>query len=122
MIKGYTDFYYNVSDMNRAVAFYQALGMTKTHGDEYWTSMTLGNLQLGLHGTEGTAVPLTPRDEHGPHNGGVLTFHSDNIPADKELVKKAGGKVLGEMDAHWGHLLIFEDLDGNVMKLMNPKY
>lgn len=107
MITGYTDFYYNVADMNRAVAFFQALG----------------NLSLGLHGTEeGKAVPHSPRDEHGPHSGGVLTFLSDNMPADKEVVKKAGGKILGEMDAHWGHMLIFEDLDGNVMKLMKPKH
>lgn len=34
MIKGYKDFYYNVTDMNRAVRFYsEALGMTKIFGD-----------------------------------------------------------------------------------------
>ncbi len=36
MIQGYTDFYYNVTDMNRAVQFYsESLGMTKVFGHEY---------------------------------------------------------------------------------------
>jgi len=26
------------------------------------------------------------------------------------------------MDEAWGHMLIFEDLDGNVLKLQNAKY
>jgi predicted enzyme related to lactoylglutathione lyase len=56
MIKGYRDFYYNVTDMKRAVQFYEtAFGMKKIHGDEYWTSMSLGNLTMGLHWTEGQA-------------------------------------------------------------------
>jgi predicted enzyme related to lactoylglutathione lyase len=59
MIKGYRDFYYNVTNMNRAIDFYtQALGMKKASGHEHWT---------------------------------------------------------------WGHMLVFEDLDGNVLKLMKPK-
>lgn len=122
MIKGYRDFYYNVKDMNRAVQFYQnAFGMKKTYGDEYWTNMTIGNLTLGLHGTEGDAVPPTPRDSHGQHCGGTLTFHSDNIAEDRKKIENAGGKILGDTDQPWGHMLIFEDIDGNVLKLMNPK-
>jgi len=121
MIKGYQDFYYNVKDMQRAVSFYEGLGMTKAYGDEYWTSMTMGSLNLGLHWSEGEEVPKTPRDSHGQHCGGTLTFVSDNIAADKALVVKVGGKILGENDAPWGHMLVFEDLDGNVLKLMNPK-
>ncbi|WP_413943246.1 VOC family protein [Bdellovibrio sp. HCB-162] len=33
-----------------------------------------------------------------------------------------GVKILGEDDQPWGHMLVFEDPDGNVLKLMNPKY
>jgi predicted enzyme related to lactoylglutathione lyase len=122
MIKGYRDFYYNVTDMNRAIKFYtDALGMVKSHGHEYWTTMTIGNLNLGLHWTEGAAIPATSRDSHGQNCGGTLTFDSDNIIEDKERVEKAGGKILGESDQPWGHMLVFEDLDGNVLKLMKPK-
>ena len=123
MIKGYRDFYYNVTDMNRAVQFYtDALEMKKAYGQEHWTTMTVGNLNLGLHWTEGEAIPLTPRDSHGQNNGGTLTFHSDNVPEDRKRIEKAGGKILSESNQDWGHMLVFEDLDGNVLKLMNPKY
>lgn len=122
MIKGYTDFYYNVTDMDRAVRFYEsALGMKKVFGDEYWTAMTIGNLKLGLHGTEGKPVPATPRDSHGQECGGTLTLQSDNISEDRGKIETAGGKILGEADQNWGHMLIFEDPDCNVLKLMNPK-
>jgi predicted enzyme related to lactoylglutathione lyase len=121
MIKGIRDFYYNVKDMNRAVKFYaEALGMTKVYGHEYWTTMQLGSVNLGLHWTEGADVPQTPRDSHGQHCGGTLTFESDNIEADKKTIEKAGGKIIGEAKQDWGHMLVFEDLDGNVLKLMNP--
>ena len=123
MIKGYRDFYYNVTDMNRAIKFYtDALGMKKTYGHEFWTTMTIGNLNLGLHWTEGESIPITPRDSHGQSNGGTLTFHSDNIADDREKIEQSGGKILGEASQDWGHMLVFEDLDGNVLKLMNPKY
>ena len=122
MINGYKDFYYNVTDMNRALKFYtDALGLMKIYGDEYWTTMTVGNLSLGLHWTEGESIPLTPRDSHGQSNGGTLTFQSDNIAEDRKKIEQAGGKILGESNQAWGHMLVFEDLDGNVLKLMNPK-
>jgi len=123
MIKGYKDFYYNVTDMNRAVKFYSdALAMKKIYGDEYWTTMAVGHLNLGLHWTEGESIPLTPRNSHGQSSGGTLTFHSDNIAEDRKQIELAGGKILGEALQDWGHMLVFEDLDGNVLKLMNPKY
>lgn len=123
MIKGYKDFYYNVKDMNNAVQFYStAFGMKKTYGHEHWATMTLGNLNLGLHWTESGEIPKAPRDSHGQHSGGTLTFESDNISEDKKKIESAGGKILGEADQDWGHMLVFEDLDGNVLKLMKSKY
>jgi predicted enzyme related to lactoylglutathione lyase len=122
MIKGYRDFYYNVKDMNKAVQFYtEALGMKKVYGHEHWTTMQVGNLNLGLHWTEGEEVPKTPRDNHGQSCGGTLTFDSDNITEDRGRIEKAGGKILGEADQPWGHMLVFEDLEGNVLKLMKQK-
>jgi len=123
MIKGYRDFYYNVKDMKTAIEFYQnALGMTKTYGQEHWSTMTIGNLNLGLHWSDNQAIPPTPRDTHGQYSGGTLTLHSDDISSDKIKIEKAGGKILGEAHQAWGHMLAFEDIDGNVLKLMNPKY
>lgn len=118
MITGIRDFYYNVKDMDRAVKFYEALGLTKVYGHEYWTSMQMGAVELGLHGTEGKDVPKTPRDSHGQHCGGTLTLISTDIAEDRKLIEQLGGKILGEAKQDWGHMLAFEDLDGNVLKLM----
>lgn len=119
MITGYKDIYYNVKDMEKAVTFYQeALQMFKEAGDEYWTSMSVGNLSLGLHWTEGNAVPPTVRNSHGQENGGTLTLSSDNITEDRARIEKFGGKILSETNQPWGHILVFEDIDGNVLKLM----
>jgi predicted enzyme related to lactoylglutathione lyase len=123
MIKGVHDIYYNVADMNRAVAFYRdVLNMKVAHESEHWTSMDCEGVMIGLHWTEGGDVPTLPRDSHGAHCGGTLTLQSDDVVADKAILEKAGSKILGEMDAPWGHMLIFEDPDGNVLKLQNPKY
>jgi predicted enzyme related to lactoylglutathione lyase len=123
VIKGVKDFYYNVTDMPRAIGFYsEAFGMKVAHTSEFWTSMTLGGVEVGLHWTEGEAIPLTSRDAHGQNCGGTLTFESDNITEDRARIEKFGGKILGEAKQHWGHMLVFEDLDGNVLKLMKPAH
>lgn len=122
MITGFRDIYYNVTDMKRAVAFYRALGLEPAYEDDYWTTMTMGALNLGLHWSEGESIPSTPRDSHGQACGGTLTLQSDDIKADRKLLESLEAKILGEADAPWGHMLVFEDLDGNVLKLMNPKY
>lgn len=123
MIKGYQDFYYNVLDMDKAVTFYEtAFGMKKIFGDKFWTVLNIGNLRLGLHWSEGKAIPLTPRDSHGQDSGGTLTLLSDSISEDKKRIETAGGKILGENEAPWGQMLVFEDIDKNLLKLMKPNY
>jgi predicted enzyme related to lactoylglutathione lyase len=121
MITGVQDFYYNVQDMKKAIAFYtEAFGMTVAHESEYWTTLSFHGHSIGLHWTEGGSVPGTPRDDHGQHAGGTLTLKSNDVGHDKLRIQKCGGKILGEMKQDWGHMLTFEDLDGNVLKLMNP--
>lgn len=123
MIQGIRDIYYNVQDMQRAVRFYtEVLGMRETYGHEHWVSLDCGGAQVGLHWTGGESVPLIPRDSHGTHSGATLTLRSNDVPADRKKIEAGGGKILGEADQAWGHMLVFEDLDGNVLKLMNPKY
>jgi len=78
-------------------------------------------VQVALHPEE-QEIHYIPRDSHGAHGGGCLTLSSDNIPADRKLLESHGAKILGEADEPWGHMPAFEDTDGNVLKLMNPKY
>jgi catechol 2,3-dioxygenase-like lactoylglutathione lyase family enzyme len=108
--------------MDRAIRFYsEVLGMKRMFGDQYWTSMDAGGFKVGLHGTGGEPVPRIPRDSHDAHAGATLTLRSDNISDDRARLEKSGAKILAQDDRPWGEMLIFEDLDGNVLKLMNPK-
>jgi predicted enzyme related to lactoylglutathione lyase len=123
MIKGVHDIYYNVQDMKRAISFYtEVLNMKVTWESDHWTSLDCGGVMIGLHWTEGESVPTFPRDAHGAQCGGTLTLNSDDVSSDRKVLETAGAKILGEVDADWGHMLIFEDLDGNVLKLQNAKY
>ena len=123
MIKGVHDIYYNVTDMKRAVKFYtETLNMKISFESDHWTSLDCGGVMIGLHWTEGNEIPNFPRDGHGAHCGGTLTLVSDDVSADRKILENANAKILGEMDEAWGHMLIFEDLDGNVLKLQKAKY
>lgn len=122
MITGVQDVYYNVRDMRRAVAFYTGvLSMKVAFGDEYWTGLDCGGTRVGLHGTGGDAVPTVPRDPHGAHAGATLTLKSTDVGQDRKRLEGSGAKILGTFDELWGEMLVFEDLDGNVLKLMRPK-
>ena len=120
MITGISDVYYNVQNMDRAIAFYRdVLGMKVLDQNPYWTSLSLGDgYRVGLHWTEGLPVPHIPRDSHGAHAGATLTLTTTNLDEDEALLKRKGVRDLGRIDAEWGKIFIFEDVDGNVLKLM----
>lgn len=83
--------------------------------------MQLGGANVGLHWSEGEEVFRVPRDTHGAHGGGTLTLKSTNAFEDKVQLQSKGVKILGTADVPWGKMVVFEDLDGNVLKLMEPK-
>jgi predicted enzyme related to lactoylglutathione lyase len=119
MITGIRDFYYNVQDMDRAVKFYtQVLPFKYVAGDEYWTTLNLNGMMVGLHGSEGEAVPPLSFDGHGAHHGGTMTLQSDNVAEDKKKLEDAGVKILSETVQPWGHIVVFQDPDGNILKIM----
>src|SRR5688572_17972822 len=122
MIKGIQDFYYNVRDMERALAFYGALlERAPSYRTSHFSVFEVGGLRLGLHLSE-QEIPRVPRDGHGPLAGGTLTFASTDIAGDRARLEGLGAAILAELDETWGHLVVFEDLDGNVVKLMRAKY
>jgi predicted enzyme related to lactoylglutathione lyase len=119
MIIGVQDVYYNVQNMARAVAFYgDVLGLTITDEDPHFTGLDARGVRVGLHWTGGTAVPRTPRNAHGTHSGGTITFRVDSIVTAQETLAANGVHILGFSDNPWGKIVIFEDPDGNVLKLM----
>lgn len=122
MITGVQDIYYSVHQPKKAVQFYvDGLGMKVVEEGEYWIALDCYGVQVGLH-PEKNPIPKIPRDSHGAQAGATLTLRSDNIPEDRKKLEALGAKILGEADQPWGHMLVFEDPDGNVLKLMRPKY
>lgn len=121
MITGVQDLYYNVQDMERAVAFYRdRLGMQAIEQSPYWSAMACGGLRIGLHWTGGDPVPAIPRDAHGAHAGATLTLRSDGIDGDERALRAGGVQILARLNEEWGKLVVFTDPDGNVLKLMQP--
>lgn len=121
MITGIRSFHYPITDTKRAVDFYtKALGMEFDYEQPGWIALKMSGVQIGLHPED--EVYQVPRDSHGAHGGGCLTLNSNDVSSDRLKLEEHGAKILGEDDAPWGHMLTFEDPDGNVLKLMNPKY
>jgi len=120
MITGVQDIYYNISDRERAVRFYtEALGMSCLSNEPYWVALDCKGVRIGLHPED--KVHRVPRDSHGAHGQATLTLRSNDIKEDRARIQSLGGKILSENEQPWGHMLVFEDPDGNVLKLMNPK-
>ena len=121
MVTGIQDIYVNVQDMARAVAFYQdVLGLTVSDEDAHFTGLDAGGVRVGLHWTGGTAVPQIPKDAHGAHAGATITFRVDNAQVARSKLEAAGINILGFSENPWGTIVIFEDPDGNVLKMMQP--
>jgi catechol 2,3-dioxygenase-like lactoylglutathione lyase family enzyme len=123
MITGIQNFYYYSTNMKRSIEFYtKGFGMEVMYQDEHWANLSCHGVTVALHSAEGEEIPHVPRDAHGAKAGGSLTLKSDNIAEDKSTLENLGAKIIGENDADWGHMLVFEDPDGNVLNLMHPKY
>jgi catechol 2,3-dioxygenase-like lactoylglutathione lyase family enzyme len=122
MITSNQDVYYNITDAKRSIKFYtEALGMQLLNANDYWIILNCHGVNVGLHPAQ-SEIPTIPKDSHGAFAGATLTLKSDNIPEDRKKLEAAGAKILGETDQDWGHMLVFEDPDGNVLKLMHSKH
>lgn len=121
VITGVQDIYYNVQEMSRAVQFYtQILGMKLIDSNEWWTSLEIGGVRIGLHATGGDPVPAIPKDSHGSLNGATLTLRSNDIKSDYEKLKELNVRILGFQKEHWGTMIVLEDTEGNILKIMQP--
>ena len=121
-ITGLRSFHYPTNNLDAAKKFYiETLGMEFDYEQPGWCALKMSGVQIALHPEE-EKIPDIPKDDHGALCGGCITLASDNVPEDRKKIEEGGGKILSEADAPWGHMLTFEDLDGNVLKLMNAKY
>ena len=122
MITKVRDIHYHVQDMDRAVTFYtRVLGLRLLDTDPTWSNLELGGMRIGLQATPaGAPVPAVPTDASGALAGATLTLHSTDLVADTNRLRTAGVPILGELDEAWGKLVVFQDTEGNVLKLMQP--
>ena len=121
-IKGIRSFHYMTNKLEEVKKFYmEALGFELDYEQLGWTAFKMNGIQIALHPEE-HKIPRISREPHGTHAGGCLTLTSNNISEDRKKLEGFGAKILRESDEIWGHVLVFEDLDGNVLNLMNPKY
>jgi predicted enzyme related to lactoylglutathione lyase len=117
------DVYYNVANMERALSFYSGvLGLPVEQRSEWWSSIDISGVRLGLHWTGGDPVPEVPGDEHGPHTGAQLTLRVSDLSAVMERMSQAGARILGApRDRPWGKMIVCRDPDGNYLTLLQPK-
>ncbi len=120
MIDGVDNVYYYVQDIKKAIPFYsEILGLKVLDQDEYWASIQVGTLRLGLHVTD----VKDKKAEVEKSKGATLTFSVDDIDKAYDHFKKLGVKFTTDISRNpWGSHVAFEDLDGNHLELrQGPK-
>jgi catechol 2,3-dioxygenase-like lactoylglutathione lyase family enzyme len=111
-LKGADLVYFFVSDMERAVTFYQdVLGLRLLYrtGDD-WAQFEAGPVQLGLH--------ASAQGEHRP--GGTVAFRVDDLDASRLELAARGISFTPEGGGEGGEprFVEFQDPDGNVLGLL----
>jgi catechol 2,3-dioxygenase-like lactoylglutathione lyase family enzyme len=116
VFKRVDDVFFNVDDMENAVAFYRdTLGLAVRYESADWVELDAGNVTIALRrygsGPEG-------RPELGVGEGATLVFEVDDIEAAKTGLEGRGVKFLGGVfDYGSVKLAAFEDLNGNVLQI-----
>ena len=105
--------WFSVKDMDKAVEFYSGvLGLQIGHKSPYWTSLMLGEIQIGLHG------PNDPQLSR-PVNGWTVSLLTDSVKQLREALVAAGVELEpGYHDTPRGVVVTFNDPDGNRLQAM----
>lgn len=113
-VKGLHTLICEVSDMDRAVAFYRdVLGFTPGYLDPHWSSLRAGTTTIGLH---------PPFTEAAPVRGGgwVFGMEVDDMRAFRQKLTEAGVALGDYHDTPSGAILDFTDPDGNRLQVIQP--
>jgi catechol 2,3-dioxygenase-like lactoylglutathione lyase family enzyme len=110
------DVFFNVDDMEKAVAFYRdKLGLAVKYESADWVELDAGNVTIALRrygsGPEG-------RPELGVGEGATLVFQVEDIDATRTELEDQGVKFIGGVFEYGSvKLAAFEDLNGNVLQI-----
>jgi catechol 2,3-dioxygenase-like lactoylglutathione lyase family enzyme len=116
MFKKVDDVFFNVDDMDKAVAFYRdSLGLPVKYESADWAELDAGNVTIALRrygsGPEG-------RPELGAGEGATLVFQVQDIKAAKAELESKDVKFIGGIFEYGSvKLAAFEDLNGNVLQI-----
>jgi catechol 2,3-dioxygenase-like lactoylglutathione lyase family enzyme len=116
MFKKVDDVFFNVDDMDNAVAFYRdKLGLPVKYQSADWAELDAGNVTIALRrygsGPEG-------RPELGVGEGATIVFKVDDIEAARSELEGQGVKFVGGVFEYGSvKLAAFEDLNGNVLQI-----
>ena len=102
-----------VKDMDKAISFYQGIGLTlKQRWDNHYAMLVTEGITIGLHPAEGS-----------DNSSGTVSigFMIEKITEAKELLA-ANNIEYKEDNGKSGHYLHFKDMDGTVLYFVEPKW
>jgi len=125
-VKGLWGVRYQVKDVSRSVAFYtQQLGLKLDQQNlPAFAQVSVGNLKLILSGPGASGSRAMPDGrQQAPGGWNRVVLEVDDLPAQIEVLKKAGLRFRNEMEAGPGGKQIqLEDPDGNPIELFQPAH
>ena len=123
-IKGLWGVRYQVKDVKRSVDFYtRQLGLKLDMQNlPAFAQVSVGNLKLILSGPGASGSRRMPDGrEQAPGGWNRVVLQVDDLPAQIEMLKKAGLRFRNEMEVGPGGKQIqLEDPDGNPIELFEP--
>ncbi len=115
MVKGVSNVWLPVNDMDRAISFYgDVLGLSVKENYGEWAELEVDGLTIGLNARDSE----TP----GGEGGAVLAFRAEQpLEQAVEALQGKGVEVVdGIAERSWGRIAAFKDPDGNSLELYEP--
>jgi predicted enzyme related to lactoylglutathione lyase len=115
MIKGVAAVWVPVTDMRRALEFYEdALELQVSERDDDWSALDVNGVMVGLNGS--------PQETPHGDGGALIAFQPEGELEDEvERLRSRGVEFPDEISEHtWGRIVPFKDPDGNDLQLYAP--
>ncbi len=115
MVHGISVVWLPVSEIDRAVDFYQGkLELELVSKQEQWAELKSDGVRIGLNARD--------EEEPGGQGGAVLAFRPDGgIDGAVTELQGRGVEFAGGVSEHpWGRVASFKDPDGNDLQLYEP--